>query len=380
MIYHPTAHTVVVNLDKTTLLPGEVANGIVVVYNIVQEDIRGPPVGKIGAGQPVVTDYACAVGYPSWENPVTGDTVSGINTKTVGIDYETRQELVKTASPEEGAPHSQTTFHITVSNTGNVLLNRTELRDYLPEGLSFVSATPPETSVSISGGITTIYWTNLCQSFNAVLNPGDHFDVDVVASFNGDKYGKLTNLVTNIGYNLRNESITNTTEKDVIARKPNIVVVKTPNISSGSVGAVVNFTLNVTNTGNISLTNVFVRDVLPAGMSYISSSKGGINNGLTVTWQDIGPLGAGSSKSLWIKALIDGSKFGLLTNVVDVIGQPEYGENVTSRATADVEAQAAGIIVDKVANPSEGTKGAIITFPMKITNQETMKMVRVLGV
>jgi len=116
-----------------------------------------------------------------------------------------------------------------------------------------------------------------------------------------------------------------------------ITVIKTADPSSGSKGALINFTLSVTNNGTASLPHVFVSDLLPAGLVYDSSSAGGANSGQYVNWTDIGPLVSGASRALWIKAEIDGSAFGTLTNRVDVTGSPEHSDEVKDNATADVE-------------------------------------------
>ena len=298
-------------------------------------------------------------------------TVGGVDSKTIGIVYTTDQVVSKTANPAQGAPNAQTIFNITVNNTGSVLLNRTELTDLLPNGLTFISASPAMTSsVNNLNGSTTLYWANLSQSFGTVLNPGQQFTVRVTASFSGSKYGRLTNYVTSKGYNLRRESKKSTSSTDVFALKQNIAVVKTPDVTSGSQGTSVNFTLNVQNTGNVSLKNVFVSDLLPTGMSYLSSSPGSTNNGLHVYWSDIGPIEIGASKQLWIKALIHGPVVGneTLTNLVNVSGKPEFGNNVTNSSTASVNAQEANISVSKTADPTFGSKGALINFTLVVNN------------
>ena len=81
-------------------------------------------------------------------------------------------------------------------------------------------------------------------------------------------------------------------------------------------------------------------------MTYVSSSPGSTNVGQNVSWSDIGPMSSGANKSLQIVAHIDGPITGTqtLTNNVDVSGKPENGQNVTSNASADVQAQEAKII------------------------------------
>ena len=289
----------------------------------------------------------------------------------------------KTANPVYGAPNSLTTFEINVTNSGDVLLNKTEITDLLPKGLTFINASPVVTSSTPNiNGSTTLKWANLSQSFGRVLNPGEQFTIHVTASFNGNEYGKLTNTVTGKGYNLRYfadgddddqkvfDSSTSSDSIDVLALKQNIAVVKTLDIASGSPGTVVNFTLNIQNTGNISLKDVFVSDLLPDGMSYISSPPGSTNSGLHVNWSNIGPIEIGASKQLWVKALIRGPVVGneTLTNLVHVDGKPELGNNVTNSSTAIVQAQEAKIAVSKTADPTFGSPSTNVTFTLVVEN------------
>ena len=105
-------------------------------------------------------------------------------------------------------------------------------------------------------------------SFGTILFPGQKFEVKVTAEFSGSKYGKLTNFVISKIYNLRKEAKSSPAYADVYAMKQNIAVTKTPDITVGAPDTVVNYTLLVQNTGNISLNNVFVSDILPEKMSY----------------------------------------------------------------------------------------------------------------
>ncbi len=379
VIEHPSNIFISVPLNRTNLAAGQTASGIV-SYTSAQEDILGPA----DFHTPTIRNTAFANGYPPWASPSNPrQTVSGVYALTIGIDYITNIVVSKTANPVYGAPNSLTTFEINVTNSGDVLLNKTEITDLLPKGLTFINASPVVTSSTPNiNGSTTLKWANLSQSFGRVLNPGEQFTIHVTASFNGNECGKLTNTVTGKGYNLRYfadgddddqkvfDSSTSSDFVDVLALKQNIAVVKTLDIASGSPGTVVNFTLNIQNIGNISLKDVFVSDLLPAGMSYISSPPGSTNSGLHVNWSNIGPIEIGASKQLWVKALIRGPVMGndTLTNLVHVDGKPELGNNVTNSSTAIVQSQEAKIAVSKTADPAFGSPSTNVTFTLVVEN------------
>ena len=131
-----------------------------------------------------------------------------------------------------------------------------------------------------------------------------------------------------------------------------------------------NFTLDVHNTGGVNLTHVFVSDLLPSGMSYVSSSPGSTNSGPHVYWSDIGSLAVDAHKQLWVNALIGNSIVGnqTLTNRVDVNGKPDVGTNVTNSSNASVDAQEAKILVAKTANPAAGSPSTNVNFTLNVTN------------
>ncbi len=371
-IYHPTKITRSVTMDKTTLAPNEKATGTA-TYTVVQEDIEGPPDGIIGHPAAVITDIASAVAYPSWIS-VGGQTVSGVASMTVGIGYSSTNGIDKTTTQPIGAPNSQTTFPIRITNTGTALLNRTELNDTLPKGLTYVSANPAPSSIKVNAdSTTTLYWSNLSQNFGRVLNPGEYFDVEVVAMFDGNKFGILYNTATATSYNIRREFTIAQDDQTVEAKKQNINVSKIANPDYGAPGAFINFTLTVENSGNITLTDVAVHDVLPAGLTYFASSPGGYNIGQNVYWSNIGSLLEGESKDLWINVSIDGPVTGVisLTNDVSVEGKPEFGNNVTNTTDETIQVREPKISVKKtLTNPASGeaAAGAPLTFEIEVEN------------
>ena len=128
-----------------------------VSYTVVQEDILGPPLGIEGAGSAKVTDTAHAIARLPWWNPANPDVelAEGGGSNSFVIQYITNQVVSKIANVTQGTINTRTTFNITVRNGGNVLLNRTELTDLLPKGLTFISASPAANSSTINANGTT---------------------------------------------------------------------------------------------------------------------------------------------------------------------------------------------------------------------------------
>ena len=106
----------------------------------------------------------------------------------------------------------------------------------------------------------------------------------------------LTNHVDVSGKPANGNNVTAEASADVQAQEAKISVTKTANPTVGSPGTSVTFTLVVKNTGSAALQDVFVSDLLPAGMTYVSSTPGGTHTGQTVSWSNIGPMSSGAEQ------------------------------------------------------------------------------------
>jgi len=114
-----------------------------------------------------------------------------------------------------------------------------------------------------------------------------------------------------------------------------ISVNKTSDISSGSNGTLVNFTINVTNSGKVTLNPVVVTDTLPGGLDYVGSTDEGHNSNNNVTW-DLGMLNESDSRLVYLEARINSSESGVLINFVSVEGKPESGYSVSAYTSSNV--------------------------------------------
>jgi len=75
------------------------------------------------------------------------------------------------------------------------------------------------------------------------------------------------------------------------------------------------YTISVTNFGPSSASGVVVTDTLPAGVTFVSATGGGLNNAGIVTWA-LGNLGNGAVSNVTVTVTAPAS--GSLTNVASV--------------------------------------------------------------
>ena len=162
--------------------------------------------------------------------------------------------ITKTASPTSGAPSTNVSFTINVTNTGAVRLDHIKVVDVLPVGLNFVSA---NRSGSALGQVVT--WADIGS-----LDPSNSTYLDLVAHINGQAYGSLTNRINTTGQPPTGNNVTSDSRADVIAENASILITKTASPTSGAPSTNVRFTINVTNTGSVRLDHIKVVDALPS--------------------------------------------------------------------------------------------------------------------
>jgi uncharacterized repeat protein (TIGR01451 family) len=97
------------------------------------------------------------------------------------------------------------------------------------------------------------------------------------------------------------------------------------------------YTIVVTNNGPSDASGVVVTDNLPAGVTSVSASDGGVYDPLNhkVTW-NIGNLASGSSATLTIKVKVNPSTTGKIINTATVSGlevDPVPGNDTTTQET-----------------------------------------------
>ena len=148
----------------------------------------------------------------------------------------------------------QTLFLITVSNTGEVDLGNVFVTEEFPAGLTFADYS--DKSVWSRDGNT--FW------YNGVLVPGASASFTIV--FNTSVNGTFVNCVVAGSNGTENKTSSNSTT----VKKPGMEVTKkslTPNVL---VGDQTLFLITVSNTGEVALDNVFVREDLDNGLIYDS--------------------------------------------------------------------------------------------------------------
>ncbi|MCC6769990.1 MAG: DUF11 domain-containing protein [Gemmatimonadaceae bacterium] len=225
------------------LQPGAAA---VVTVNVIPLPAAIPSVRNIAVGT-----------SPEDFNPAN-DT-STVNTPVGGVvDLSLQKESV-------GAFQIGQTgrYNLTIRNTGSIAAAAPiTVRDTLPAGLTFVSATGTGWACSVSGSIVT------CIRSTA-LAAGETSTIELQVTVGALAIPQVSNCATVSGTNetgtLANNQGCATTP---VAGRPTLEITKSVSKADAQIGDVLDYTVVVRNTGTANLANAIVVDTLPLGFAY----------------------------------------------------------------------------------------------------------------
>ena len=273
------------------------------------------------------------------------------NTASVSVDVPNADLAVtKTVSDATPPINTDVTFVVTVTNNGPDAAQGVSVADALPAGLTLVSATP---SVgSYSAGVWTV---------GTVAN-GAAPTLSIVATVTA--YTQITNTASASTSTHDPVAANNTASVSVDVPNADLAVTKTVDDTTPELGADVTFTVTVTNNGSDTAQGVTVADVLPAGLTLVSSnpSTGTYASGV---WT-VGTLANGAAATLAITATVTST--GTITNTATAstaTHDPIPGNNA---ASASLNGRRADLVLTKSVNTAGPALGANVTFTITVAN------------
>ncbi len=211
-------------------------------------------------------------------------------------------------------------YTLTVTNSGTVGVNGFTVKDYLPKGLEFVSAS---NNGAYTATTKTIVWSDLnigaVGSFVLTVkvkyvwpisngretNYTEICDYNGVGAGNGQDSTKPYDADSNPCNGTSNNE--DDTSNGVIippTTKPyfDLSINKTPKERNVVIGDEFDYTLTVTNSGTVGVNGFTVKDYLPKGLEFVSASNNGAYTATTKTivWSDLN-IGAVGSFVLTVK-------------------------------------------------------------------------------
>ena len=262
------------------------------------------------------------------------------------------------------------TFTINVSNVGTgTVAGPITVTDTLPAGLTPVSATTPVGSgwdpCSIAGQLVTCVHPNGAGlAVGASLQPIT-LTVDVALS-------AAPSVINTVSLSNANDTNpTNNTYSDpVTINSADIGVAKSVLPIEAMEGATVVFTITATNNGPSDATGIVLDDLLPAGLTYVSSTTTqGTYNSATGVWT-IGSLPNTASATMTITATIDAGTAGTtLTNTaLRSASSPPDSDPTNDSASAVLRVLNPSMTVVKSSTTTSLSAPGTVTYSYLVTN------------
>jgi len=320
---------------------------------ILEYDAMIPPEGGTFTNTSTVIDYSSLPGDNPHERhygPVEDQwTVEAPGTDILKLTLNTTINIP--------SPGGIVYFELTITNTGAMALDPVKLIDIIPDGLTYIPGSSwvdsplfpganyePESIVDNLDGTQTLTWSNiwLLQPLPD-MEPGDIVTVTFQTIVDPDRVGTFINKAIVIGTSVIGD-VTDEDDSPIGVKAPAIKIVKSVDPSVTYQDGIVEFTMVVTNTGEVPLDPVEVVDVLPIGLTYADEADPvpdsvivNPDDTTTIIWNNVGHLDVGESTKLEFKAIFNGEETRSV-NVVTAKGTPPNGYPVYDDDDASVTA------------------------------------------
>jgi uncharacterized repeat protein (TIGR01451 family) len=276
--------------------------------------------------------------------------------------------VTKTANVVSADPSDYITYTITYENTGDADAYNVVIVDTIPSQTTFVSANPDDYTES---GDTYTWNIGVVSS----LSSGTITVIVKVDAGTPDQTF-LTNYVTlnyedsnGNAYAPQNDDVT------VAVTAPEMTITKTADKSNANPGDFITYTISYENTGTGEATDVTIKDTIPAGTTYDSSSPTYNSvSGNTYTWiiSSVPSLGSGSI-TLVVKVDAGTSDQTVLKNQVTLNYDDANGNPITPQEsdTVDVKVTAPVMTFSKTVDLATANPGDTLTYTLSYENTGT---------
>ncbi|HKC63993.1 MAG TPA: hypothetical protein VKB86_10165, partial [Pyrinomonadaceae bacterium] len=227
-------------------------------------------------------------------------------------------------------------YTITATNSGTGATSGTiTVTDTLPSGFSYSSATGTGWSCSASGQTVT------CTRSDALAAGASYPAISLTVNVAQNAASSITNSVSVSGGGEVITSNDSASDATTIVSSADLSLTNVVTSSGSGIGTNATFTVTLTNSGPSDATNVAVKDLLPSGLTFVSSTPStGTYNSTTGMWT-VASLASGSSATLQLVGQIN--SLGSITTTAEVTASDQPDPDSTPNnhvATEDDQASA----------------------------------------
>ena len=252
------------------------------------------------------------------------------------------------------------------------------MSDPLPSNTTLVSvgATPvgwTRTDSTAVGATGTITYTKTTLAASATAT----FTITVKVDSGAANNSTISNTASVSSNTPDDTPANNSAPATTTVRTPaDLSLSKSVNDATPNVGDQVIFTITVSNAGPYAATGVLVKDVLPAGLTYVSDDGSGAYTNGTGIW-NVGTVNAAASATLHITASVTSTAVSGVTNTAEITGSDQFDPDSTvnnnnagedDQASATVTAKSADLSLTKTVDDPSPNVSQNVTFTVTLSN------------
>uniref|UniRef100_UPI000830CBCE DUF11 domain-containing protein n=1 Tax=Pseudotamlana agarivorans TaxID=481183 RepID=UPI000830CBCE len=373
------------------LVPGSISNsGVYLVGNnaIEWDDL------SIANGLSVTLTYQAVVNdsgnYTNIAQIIASDLTDPDSTPNNNIASEDDQddatfvieeadlELTKNISASSSATPNigdTVTFELTLVNNGPNDVSSVSVEDIIPAGYTLSAGT-----IDIGGTLigNTINWNNLSLTNGANLI----LSYDVIVNSPTGNANDYTNTAQITSSNLVDpDSTPNNDDGDqseddetsftITPQTADLSINKIVNDNTPNVGDAITFTINLSNAGTVTATNVSVLDVLPVGYSNIANiSGGGTDSGNQITWTGLTVPVGNNTVTLTFDATVNAptGTTNEYLNTVEITASDQFDPDSDSGSSFDTDDYNDGIADDDEDTENISIQQADLSITKTVSN------------
>lgn len=285
-------------------------------------------------------------------NVFDSDTLTNKAVSTITANPSSNLSISKTSTAGPYSNNQQIVYSITVNNSGPNDATGVVVTDILPAGLVYVSSSP-------AGAYSAGTWNV------GFLKKNTPQTLNITVQITGT--GLIVNKASIKGNEFDPDTLSNVATKTIsVGTTADLSLTGTVGAGPYYNGQNVTYTLTVHNGGPNDAIGVVMKDLLPANLTFVSSSDPANYSAVTGNW-NIGALANGADVVLTVIAKFNGT--GNLTNSASVTGT-DYDADLSNNDVVITTPVSPSVDLSVTKNVSAGpyTNGQSITYTISVAN------------
>ncbi len=311
-----------------------------------------------------ITDFTSSITNTATLSSSTADPLPSNNSASATLRGQSAN-LSLSKEVSNASPNVQSTvdFTLTVRNAGPDTASNVEVTDQLPSGLDFVSAIASSGVYNAVTGVWTVgsvaNGSTQTLSLRAkVTSPTPLVNVaEITSSDQFDPNSAPGNGAAS------EDDIASVT---LFPQQSDLRLAKSVNNPNPLRGDVVTYTIDLTNLGPSTATNIAVTETLPIGVQYtLFSPSVGSFDAASGVWS-VSSLAAGSRATLTVAGVFRGP--AAQTNSAQITALDQYDPTPNDPVSVTIPSQIANLSLTKTSNITNPVQGSNVVFTVAVSN------------